>query len=160
MPVEFNYRPELSDNHRMTDVYTKAKRSEIMARIKGSKTSPEKIVASMLRKLKVKYRSNVKSLPGQPDFVISSIKTVIFVNGCFWHRHNCKKGRSMPSTRKKFWNSKFKRTIERDKNNHKKLKKLGWRVLVIWECKTKTIEKLSRRLRVFLNKTSQRRSRS
>jgi DNA mismatch endonuclease (patch repair protein) len=117
------------------DVYTKAKRSEIMARIKGSKTSPEKIVASMLRKLKLKFRSNVKSLLGQPDFVIPLYKTIIFVHGCFWHNHrNCKRSK-LPTTNKAFWRRKILGNKQRDMRIARLLRKEGWHVITIWQCK-------------------------
>ena len=71
-------------------------------------------------------------------------KKVIFINGCYWHRHNCKKGRSMPETRKNFWQAKFERTVERDKKNYKALKKLGWQVLILWECQLRDLKKLKK----------------
>jgi DNA mismatch endonuclease, patch repair protein len=106
-----------------------------------------------LRKLKIKYSRNVKSLSGQPGFVIPLTKKVIFVHGCYWHRHNCKKGRSMPATRKNFWQSKFKKTIARDKRNLRKLRKEGWVVLVVWECQVKGIDGLPRLLHSMTGKS-------
>jgi DNA mismatch endonuclease (patch repair protein) len=134
----------------MTDVYTKSKRSEIMARIKGSNTSHEKAVASMLRKLKVKFRSNVKSLPGQPDFIIPLTKTVIFVNGCFWHNHtNCKRAK-LPSTNRKFWKRKILGNKRRDNRINRLLRKMGWHVIRIWQCKLREPERVFRRLKLFI----------
>ena len=77
-------------------------------------------------------------------------KKAIFINGCYWHRHNCKKGRSMPQTRKTFWQSKFKKTILRDKRNLKKLRLLGYKILVVWECQTRKPGKLVERIMAFL----------
>ncbi|MFH1371930.1 MAG: very short patch repair endonuclease [Planctomycetota bacterium] len=134
----------------MTDVYTKSKRSEIMARIKGNKTSPEKAVASMLRKLKVNFRRNVKFLPGQPDFVIPLTKTVIFVNGCFWHNHaNCKRAK-LPSTNRVFWKKKILGNKRRDNRINRLLRKMGWHVLRIWQCKLRQPERVLKRLKRFI----------
>jgi DNA mismatch endonuclease (patch repair protein) len=130
----------------MTDVYTKAERSEIMARIKGSNTSPEKTVASILRKLKVKFQSNVKSLPGQPDFVIPLSKTVIFVNGCFWHNHtNCKRAK-LPTTNRAFWKRKILGNKRRDSRIIRSLRKEGWRVFTIWQCALRNENRIMKRL--------------
>jgi DNA mismatch endonuclease (patch repair protein) len=95
---------------------------------------------------------HIRDLPGCPDIVFQKRKKVIFVNGCFWHRHNCKKGHSMPETRRKFWQQKFKRTIERDKQNVKELRKLGWKALIIWECQIKDLEKIKTKIMKFLSK--------
>jgi len=131
----------------MTDVYTKSKRSEIMARIKGSKTSPENVVASILRKLKVKFRCNVKSLPGQPDFVILLTKTVIFVNGCFWHNHtNCNRAK-LPSTHRAFWKLKILGNKRRDRRITRLLRKMGWHVIRIWQCNLREPDRVIRRLK-------------
>ena len=133
------------------DIYTKAKRSEIMASIKGNKTSPEKVVASMLRELKVKFRSNVNSLPGQPDFVIPSVKMVIFVNGCFWHKHsNCNRSK-LPSTNRAFWEQKILGNKRRDNRVNRQLRKLGWHIMIIWQCKLSKPERIFRRLRKLAN---------
>lgn len=135
----------------MTDVYTKTKRSEIMARIKGRKTSPENAVACMLRKLKVKFRCNVKSLPGQPDFVIPLTKTVIFVHGCFWHNHsNCKRAK-LPSTNRAFWKRKILGNKRRDHRITRLLRKMGWHVIKIWQCKLREPEQVLRRLKRIFN---------
>ncbi|MGD0572276.1 MAG: very short patch repair endonuclease [Sedimentisphaerales bacterium] len=135
----------------MTDVYTKAKRSEIMARIKGRKTSPENAVACMLRKLKVKFQCNVKSLPGQPDIVIPLTKTVIFVNGCFWHNHaNCKRAK-LPSTNRAFWKRKILGNKRRDNRINRLLRKMGWQVIRIWQCKLREPERVLKRLKNILN---------
>ena len=130
----------------MTDVYTKAKRSEIMARIKGRNTSPEHTVARLLRKLKIKYRRNVKSVIGQPDFVVRSLKTVIFVHGCFWHSHaGCKRAK-LPKTNKDFWKRKIEGNKKRDLRTARALRKQGWQVLTIWQCSLRQPNKVLRRL--------------
>ena len=84
----------------------------------------------------LRYRKNVKQLPGTPDIVLKKYKTVVFVNGCFWHGHSCKRT-SMPKSNKDFWRKKISTTIKRDRINQEKLKEMGWNVLVIWECQLK-----------------------
>lgn len=134
----------------MADIYTKAKRSEIMSCVKHARTAPEEKVAGLLRKLKVKYRRNVKSLPGQPDFVIKSKSTVIFVHGCFWHAHpNCRLARR-PKTNKRFW---FKKAIDnrrRDLRKNRLLRKDGWHIITIWQCKLGRPDHVSNRLKRIL----------
>jgi len=145
--AEYDCLRKSQDKRRMADIYTKAKRSEIMARIKGSKTSPEKMVASILRKLKLKFRSNDKSLPGQPDFVIPLAKSVIFVNGCFWHNHsNCNRAK-LPSTNRAFWERKILGNKRRDNRINRFLREMGWHVIRIWQCKLREPEKVFRRLK-------------
>jgi DNA mismatch endonuclease (patch repair protein) len=121
-----------------------------MSHNKGKDTSPELFVRKLISSQKFRCSSHRKDLPGCPDIVFPKRKKVIFINGCFWHRHTCKKGRSIPATRKKFWQQKFKRTIERDKKNKSELKKLGWKVLVVWECQIKKPEKLIGKISKFL----------
>jgi DNA mismatch endonuclease (patch repair protein) len=145
-PGESNYPRGSRDKRIMTDVYTKSKRSEIMSRIKGSKTSPEKTVASMLRKLKVRFRINVRSLPGQPDFVVYPTKTVIFVHGCFWHNHtNCKRAK-LPTTNRAFWKQKILGNKRRDNRITRLLRKQGWRVITVWQCSLRNENRVFQRL--------------
>jgi len=130
----------------MADVYTKAKRSEIMSHIKGRNTSPEHAVAHLLRILKIRYRRNVKAIIGQPDFVIYPAKTIIFVHGCFWHNHtNCKRAK-LPTTNKVFWKRKILGNKRRDVRIMRLLRKQGWRVVTIWQCSLRQPEKVSRRI--------------
>jgi len=135
----------------MTDIYTKSRRSEIMARIKDRKTSPENAVASILRKLKIKFRRNEKSLPGQPDFVIPLNKTVIFVNGCFWHNHtNCNRAK-LPSTNRAFWKRKILGNKQRDQRIARLLRKRGWHVIRIWQCNLREPERVIKRIKRIIN---------
>lgn len=135
----------------MADVFTQDKRKWIMSRVQKMHTKPEKIVRSFLHKLGYRFRLQRKTLPGNPDIVLPRYKTVIFVNGCFWHGHeNCRKGRR-PDTNKNFWNEKIDKNIQRDQKNYQKLRSEGWRVLVIWECETKSGETLLEKLRQYLN---------
>lgn len=136
----------------MSDILTPSQRHAVMSRNKSKGTSPELIIRKLISSQKYRYSSYRKDLPGCPDVVFPKRKKVIFINGCFWHRHTCKKGRSMPATRKKFWQQKFKRTIERDKRNKNELKKLGWKILVIWECQIKNPRKVIAKISNFLKR--------
>ena len=118
----------------MTDILTKEKRSWNMSRIKGKDTKPELTLRSLLHKSGLRFRLHEKKLPGRPDIVLPRYKTAIFVNGCFWHRHDCKRGRSVPKTRTDFWVAKIDKNVERDQRVYSNLKNLGWKVLIIWEC--------------------------
>ena len=132
------------------DILTKKQRHYCMSQNRGKDTKPEIIVRKLAHSLGYRYRLHRKDMPGCPDIVFGPRKKVIFVNGCYWHRHNCKKGRSVPGTRKGFWQSKFKRTVERDKENIRKLRKMGWKVLTIWECQIKKTEILTSKIVKFL----------
>lgn len=134
----------------MADIYDKPKRSEIMSCVKHTRTAPEEKIAGLLRKLKVKYRRNVKSLPGSPDFVVKPAKTVIFVHGCFWHGHsNCKLARR-PKTNRKFWEQKVVDNRKRDRRKERLLRKQGWHVMTIWQCKLRNIELVMNRFKRML----------
>ena len=122
------------------------KRSRNMSAIKSKNTKPEIAVRKLLHSLGYRFRIHKKNLPGSPDIVLPKYKTVIFVHGCFWHRHeNCKYA-STPKTRKEFWNKKFTTNIERDIQIQEKIKNIDWRSVVIWECETKNIENLKGRI--------------
>ena len=122
-----------------------------MSRIRSKYTSPEKKVRSLLHQMGYRFRIHVKSLPGQPDIVLPKYKKVIFVHGCFWHLHKgCRDG-TIPKTGRKNWKEKLERNIKRDKLHVKNLKKLGWKVLVLWECEIeKQIEDIKRKLTTFM----------
>lgn len=120
----------------MTDNHTKEIRSMNMSHIRSKNTKPEEIVRKYLFSKGLRYRKNVKKLPGCPDIVLKKYNAVIFVNGCFWHKHDC--GRFVwPSSNIEYWQRKIERNIERDQNNVKELKNIGWRVFIIWECELK-----------------------
>ena len=113
-------------------------RSRNMSAIKSKNTKPEIAVRKLLHSMGYRFRLHRKDLPGSPDIVLPKYKTVIFVHGCFWHRHeNCKYA-TTPKTRPAFWESKFNENIRRDRTNQNNLIKLGWKVLVIWECDLKS----------------------
>ena len=112
-------------------------RSRNMSAIKSKNTKPEIAVRKVLHSMGYRFRLHGKDLPGSPDIVLPKYKTVIFVHGCFWHRHeNCKYA-STPKTREEFWESKFKENVIRDKSNQKKLSAIGWKIIIVWECEIK-----------------------
>lgn len=109
-------------------------RSEVMSRIKCKDTKPEILVRKHLFSRGYRYRKNVKDLPGKPDLVFPGRKKIIFIHGCFWHRHEgCKRTRT-PKSNIEFWKHKFEKNIERDKSSQQKLVNSGWKILIIWEC--------------------------
>ncbi len=123
-----------------------------MRRVRSQDTQPEKIVRKFLHHEGFRFSLHRKDLPGKPDLVLRKYQTVVFVHGCFWHRHpNCKEA-TTPSTHRDYWLPKFQRTVGRDKQNKRLLMKLGWHVLVIWECETKNEEKLKKRFLRLLQK--------
>ena len=117
-----------------------------MSRIKNRDTKPELIVRSLLHRKGYRFRLRRKDLPGKPDIILPRFKKVILVHGCFWHRHEGCRYAYNPKSRVNFWQNKFTRNIERDKTVQKKLFQLGWQVHVIWECETKKIELLEKRI--------------
>lgn len=134
----------------MADVYSKAKRSKIMASIRGKHTSPEICLARLLKELGFKFERHRKDLPGSPDAVLPRKKIVLFVNGCFWHGHrNCLRA-TLPSTNKIFWKAKIEKNKRRDENQRRKLRKMGWSALTFWTCKSLTLEILKSRLKQVL----------
>jgi DNA mismatch endonuclease, patch repair protein len=121
----------------MADVFTKEKRSEVMSRIKGKDTKLEVKVRSKLFKKGFRFRKNDKRYPGKPDILLPKYRTSIFINGCFWHGHKGCKFFVVPKTRTEFWVNKINTNIRNDKKNHRLLKKMGWKVVVCWECQLK-----------------------
>ena len=118
----------------MTDTLSAERRSWNMSRISGRNTAPEIRMRSLLHRAGFRFRLHAAGLPGKPDIVLRRYKTVVFVHGCFWHRHGgCRKA-TTPSTRQDFWQSKFNATIERDRRNTFELNAMGWRVITVWEC--------------------------
>ena len=125
----------------MTDVHDTATRSRNMAAIKGKNTRPERWLRQRLHALGFRYRLNVSTLPGKPDLVFPRYKAVIFVHGCFWHMHQCPLFR-LPATRTEWWNQKLTLNRQRDLAEQDKLRELGWRVLLVWECAIKGRRKI------------------
>jgi DNA mismatch endonuclease (patch repair protein) len=121
----------------MPDTFTPQKRSEVMSKIRASNTKPEILVRKYLHSKGFRFRIHQKSLPGRPDVVLKKYNAVILINGCFWHGHeNCKVFK-MPKSRQHYWLPKIEGNIKRDFLNLNALKKIGWRVFIIWECKLK-----------------------
>jgi len=120
----------------MSDNHTPEERSYNMSRIRSTNTRPEEIVRKYLFSEGFRYRKNVSVLPGKPDIVLKKYKTVIFVNGCFWHKHNCSRFK-WPTSNVEYWRQKILKNVERDRDNQSKLEKDGWNVIVVWECELK-----------------------
>ena len=129
----------------MTDHLTTEKRSWNMSRIRGEDTFPEKVVRKYLYNKGFRYRIHNKSIIGKPDISNKEKKIAIFVNGCFWHRHGCKKT-TTPKSNVEFWENKFERTVTRDEENFKLLTQNKWKVIVLWECKIHNIDYLETEL--------------
>lgn len=121
----------------MADVHTPEQRSYNMSRIKGRDTQPEKTLRSLLHRSGLRFRIHDKRLPGHPDIVLPKYRSVIFVHGCFWHRHPGCRYASVPETRSDFWNEKFSRNVERDRRNVFLLEEAGWNTIIVWECELK-----------------------
>lgn len=129
----------------MTDTKTPEERSINMSHIKSTNTKPEEKVRKYLFSKGFRYRKNDKRLPGKPDIVLPKYNTVIFVNGCFWHKHNCKRF-SWPSSNTEYWKNKINRNADRDKMTYAKLKEAGWNVIIVWECEIRNKKVSSARL--------------
>ena len=135
----------------MADNHSKEVRSMNMSHIRSKNSKPEELVRKYLFSKGFRYRKNVKTLPGYPDIVLPKYKTVIFVNGCFWHKHDCPRF-VWPSTNEEYWRPKIMGNVERDKRNFAELQQLGWTVLTVWECELKkkvidaTLDQLEKRL--------------
>ncbi len=128
------------------DTFSKPDRSNIMRLVHSKDTTPEIKVRSLLHRIGYRFRLYRSDFPGKPDIVLPKYKTVIFVHGCFWHRHKDCKRATTPATRQEYWLPKFSRTVIRDKKYRRQLIEMGWKVIVIWECQTKDIGKLAKDL--------------
>lgn len=135
----------------MADVLTKEQRSRNMAAIKGKDTKPEMIVRRYLFSKGLRFRVQVRKLPGNPDIVLPKYKTVIFVDGCFWHGHEGCKYYRLPKSNIEFWKEKIDRNIARDIRNEEELRALGWRVIRVWECDIKRVARRDGYLRGLYN---------
>lgn len=134
------------------DVFSPEQRSAIMRAVRSTDTAPERAVRAALCALgyRRRYRLNGAGLPGKPDIVLAALRRVIFVHGCFWHGHDCRRGARKPKDNAAYWSAKIARNVARDRENTSALKALGWRVLVIWECETRATDACSRKLLAFL----------
>lgn len=129
-------------------------RSRTMRAVRGHNTTPELLVRRLLHGMGYRYRLHRSDLPGKPDIVFSSRNKVIFVHGCFWHGHDCKRGDRMPTTNADYWKAKISRNVERYSRQLEKLAANGWSTLTLWECELKNVEDLRKRLVLFLRNNS------
>jgi DNA mismatch endonuclease (patch repair protein) len=137
----------------VVDHVSKEKRSEIMRSVRAKDTRPELFVRRLIFSLGYRYRLHCKDLPGKPDLVFSRPKKAIFIHGCFWHYHGCKKG-NPPRSRKEFWLPKLENNRMRDQKVQHEMTELGWKVLVIWQCEIRDTQELKKRLIQFLGKNN------
>lgn len=135
----------------MADTLTSAQRSKCMAAIRGKNTKPEVTIRSLVHRLGFRFRLHDTRLPGKPDLVFRGRRAAIFVHGCYWHSHVCRRGRSEPVTNAKFWQAKRAKTQDRDVKSVSALRKSGWKVLTVWECELKDLNRVTRRLSKFLS---------
>jgi len=135
----------------MADVHTPEQRSRNMAAIKSRDTVPELIVRRIVHSMGFRYGLHSRGLPGKPDLVLRKYKKVIFVHGCFWHIHNCTKGLVKPKANAGFWENKRLGNVARDKRNRSALTKAGWKVLIVWECESRSERKLRTKILRFLD---------
>lgn len=135
------------------DGLTPEKRSWNMSRIRGVDTKPELLVRSLLHRMGYRFRLHRRDLPGRPDIVLPKYRAVVFVHGCFWHRHRGCRYAYVPKSRKDFWKRKFARNVERDREVRHLLRKAGWKILVVWECETVDADGLASRLSSALGRS-------
>jgi len=136
----------------MTDLYTPSKRSWVMRQVRSGDTRPEVLVRRVLHARGYRFRLRRDDLPGKPDIVLTGYRTVIFVHGCFWHNHACARGSRRPKSNVAFWATKLDRNVQRDRRVARELRRLGWCVVVVWECQTRDLNRLSARLCRILKK--------
>lgn len=134
----------------MVDNLSPEERSRLMSRVRGKDTKPEMVVRRLVHRLGYRFRLHRRDLPGSPDLVFPGRRKVIFVHGCYWHRHGCRKA-TTPRSNVTFWTEKFDRNVCRDLDNQRQLKRAGWEVLVIWQCETEDRDRVADLLRKFLN---------
>jgi DNA mismatch endonuclease (patch repair protein) len=139
------------------DTIDPGRRSENMRQIKSRDTRPELLVRGLAHSLGYRFRLHRRDLPGSPDLVFVRLCKIIFVHGCFWHQHSKCAGGRLPRSRKAYWRAKFLRNTRRDKTVMKELRRLGWSVLVIWECETLNQSRVKRRIDRFLGRARLRR---
>lgn len=121
-----------------------------MSRIRSRDTRPEKLVRSILHRMGYRFRLHRRDLPGSPDIVMHKYRVIVLVHGCYWHRHPDCRYASTPKTNSDFWESKFQRTVERDRQQQDQLRRLGWNVIIVWECEIKDVQALAARLNIAI----------
>ena len=137
----------------MADKITKQQRSRNMSRVKNKNTRPELVVRKALHRLGYRFRLHRKDIPGSPDIVLPRYRKAIFVHGCFWHGHDCPRGKR-PASNQAFWDQKLDRNMKRDTEVVEKLNRLGWDVLVIWDCETKELDAMEEILLEFMQESN------
>lgn len=135
----------------MPEHLSKVARSRTMAAVKSRDTKPELIVRRLAHSLGYRFRLHRRDLPGTPDLVFSAVRKIVDVHGCFWHSHACQRRRKPPVHNAIYWSQKLARNAARDRANRRRLRRLGWRVLIVWECQTRDIGRLTERLIDFLS---------
>jgi|ETNmetMinimDraft_22_1059887.scaffolds.fasta_scaffold00032_27 DNA mismatch endonuclease (patch repair protein) len=133
----------------MTDKLSKAHRSWLMSRVPGKNTKPEILARSLLHRLGYRFTVNGpknKKLPGKPDIVLPKYKTALFIHGCFWHRHQGCKHATTPQSNTEYWLPKFERNVQRDRENERRLRELGWKPVVVWECELRNLDTVAAKL--------------
>jgi DNA mismatch endonuclease (patch repair protein) len=133
---------------------TPEQRSRIMRAVKGADTAPEMTVRRLIHGMGFRFRLHRKDLPGKPDIVLPRLRMVIFVNGCFWHGHECVRGARVPKANAEYWRAKIARNIQRDAANIAALEATGWRAAVVWECQLKELGKVKTQLGRFLRQVA------
>ncbi|MBK9216752.1 MAG: DNA mismatch endonuclease Vsr [Chloracidobacterium sp.] len=136
----------------MADNLTVEQRRKNMTLIRSRDTKPEMLVRSLLHSRGYRFRLHHPNMPGKPDIVLPRYRKIILVNGCFWHGHNCKRGRVSPKTNASYWSEKIARNRTRDRANRIRYTEHGWQTMIVWECQIKDIERLAARLLAFLSK--------
>lgn len=131
------------------DVFSLSKRSDIMRRVRSTGTQPELTVRSIVKKMGIRYRACVRSLPGKPDIAVYANRKAILVHGCFWHGHRCEAGK-LPKSNRDYWKKKQARNAARDFANSRALRSKGWRLLVLWGCEIRAEKRVERRISRFL----------
>lgn len=132
------------------DTFSPSQRSEIMRRVRSKDTKPELMVRRLVHRLGFRYRLHSERLPGRPDLVFPSRRKVIFVHGCFWHKHSCPAA-ILPKSNRRYWEAKQARNAKRDRRDKRSLRQAGWKVLVVWECERSNVERMQKRLSRFLD---------
>lgn len=153
--IDFHTDTMSFGNSPVADILTPQQRSERMSRVRGKNSNPEMKLRRLVHGMGFRYRLHDGNLPGKPDMVFAGRRAVIFMHGCFWHRHhNCSLAR-IPKSRVGFWTEKLESNRKRDRRNRDKLKRLGWRVLVVWECQLRNEESTARIVKNFLEQQNE-----
>jgi len=135
----------------MADTLTPEHRSWLMGRVGQKHTKPELVVRALVHRLGFRFRLHRRDLPGRPDLVFPKLKKVVFVHGCFWHRHDCQKA-TTPKSNEAYWQQKFTENMDRDRKAVAELSRLGWGSMVVWECQTRDVDALANAVSTFLTK--------